>query len=109
MQRLSQFESVPDFARANGMCSFRDWFHYTNTTAGVAPYKYLKSVPDRVVHHTDAADPQSLQSLAVLKTLGHQCDRSYTHTNFQACLPKSSTFNAVNSNVDSAFVAAART
>lgn len=91
------------------MCSFRNWFHYTNTTTGVDQSAYLKSVPDRVVHHTDVADPQSLQSLAVLKTLGHQCDRSYTHTNFQVCFPKSSTFNTVNSNVDSTFIAAERT
>jgi hypothetical protein len=37
MHRLSLFESVPDFAAGNGVCSFRNWFHLINTTEGTRP------------------------------------------------------------------------
>ena len=85
MRRLSRFESVADFARANGMCSFRDWYHYKNATAGAPALDYLKSVPNRLVKRTDLGDGQSLEGLAVLKTLSHPCDRSYAHTDLGAC------------------------
>ena len=85
-QRLSRFERVPDFARANGMCSFRNWYHYRNLTANVlTSMEHVKSVPDGLVWHTDRADAQNLQELKVLETQSHPCDRDYAHTDFQAC------------------------
>jgi hypothetical protein len=97
MQRLSRFESVADFARANGMCSFRDWYHYKNTTAGVTmSMPHVLSVQDRLVLRTDRAEAESIERLAVLKTLSHACDRSYAHTDFAACF-----FDAQASRVDS--------
>lgn len=86
MQRVSRFESIPDFARANGMCSFRNWYHFKNVTAGAASHvQGLLSVADRLVLRTDKADAQTLESLSVLKTLGQPCDRSYAHSDFAAC------------------------
>ena len=84
MQRLSRFESVQDFAHANGMCSFRNWYHYRNTTADAPPVNFVKSVQDRNVLRTDRGDVLSLSELGVLRTLGHQCDRSYQHTDYNA-------------------------
>jgi hypothetical protein len=91
------------------MCSFSQWFHYINTTDGTVPFKFLKSVTDCVMHHTDRADAQNLYILAVLKTLIHQCVHPYVYTDFQACFPKSSTFDTDNSNLDTMFVAVVRT
>jgi hypothetical protein len=86
MRRLSRFESVADFARSNGMCSFRDWYHYKYATADAPPFNFLKSVQDRLVLRTDLGDAQSLEQLGVLKTLGHQCDRSYQHCRIPSLL-----------------------
>jgi hypothetical protein len=85
MRRLSCFESGADFVCANGMCSFRDWYHYKNVTEDTPAFNFLKSVPDRLVLRTDSDDELSLEQLGVLRTLGHQCDRSYQHTDFQTC------------------------
>ena len=82
---LSRFESVENFARHNCMCSFRDWYHYKNATADTPAFNFLKTVPDLLVLRTDCGDAQSLEQLGVLRTLGHQCDRSYQHTDFQPC------------------------
>lgn len=91
MQRVSRFESVPDFAQANGMCSFRNWFHFRNVTYGAASLtQNLLSVQDRMLLRTDSAEPQTLEHLGVLKTFSHPCDRSYAHTDFAAC------YNAAN-------------
>jgi hypothetical protein len=86
MQRLSRFENIADFPRANGMCSFRDWYHFQNTTADAAiSMPYVRSVSDRLVLRTDRAEVESLEALGVLRTLSHQCDRSYAHTDHKAC------------------------
>jgi len=82
---LSRFESVENFARHNCMCSFRDWYHYKNATADTPAFNFLKTVPDLLVLRTDCGDAQSLEQLGVLRTLGHQCDSSYQHTDFQPC------------------------
>jgi hypothetical protein len=82
MQKLSLFESVPDFAKANGMCSFRNWFHFINTTAGIIPRKNIINVRNRLVHYTNNDKPEMLRELNVLKTNAHPCDRSYAHTNY---------------------------
>jgi hypothetical protein len=47
-------------------------------------------VQDRNVLRTDRGDVLSLSELGVLRTLGHQCDRSYQHTDFQACYASAS-------------------
>jgi len=114
MRRLSRFESVADFARANGMCSFRDWYHYKNATAGAPALDHLKSVPNRLLKRTDLGDEQSLESLAVLKTLSHPCDRSYAHTDLGACFlegPAAARVSALGteSSYAATTVAAART
>jgi len=96
MQRLSRFESVPDFSKANGMCSFQHWYHYQNTTAGQAStplpehdggtgFDNIKQMSDVVLLRTDEPEPASLQSLKVLRTESGDCDRNYAHSDFQAC------------------------
>jgi hypothetical protein len=111
MQRVSRFESIPDFARANGMCSFRNWYHFKNVTAGAASHAQgLLSVQDRLVLRTDRAEAQTLESLAVLKTLGHPCDRSYSHSDFAACFgPASVTEQRSGATTPALPVQAART
>jgi len=77
---------VPDFGRANGMCSFRDWFHYQNITRDATPGDdLLLRVRDRLMHRTDAHAPQTLKEARTLKTHAHACDRSYQHTEFGIC------------------------
>jgi hypothetical protein len=109
-RRLSRFERVENFARHNGMCSFRDRYHYKNATADAPVFNFLKSVPDRLVLRTDRGDTQSLEQLGVLRTLGHQCDRSYQHTDFQACYASASVAQMLSGSSDTAQpVLAART
>ncbi len=67
------------------MCSFRDGYHYKNATEDAQAFKFLKSVPDSHVLRTDRDNTLSLEQLCVLRTFGHQCDRSYQHTDFQVC------------------------
>jgi hypothetical protein len=85
MHRLSLFESVPDFAAANGMCSFRNWFHFLNTTAGTQPAQNIIKVPDRMVHYTNREKAEMLSEMRVLETWPHPCDRTYAHTDYNAC------------------------
>jgi len=65
---FSGHEGVPDFARAHGMCGFRDWFHYQNLTRNALPGPDgLLHVPDQLVHRSaahaargeNAADPRA--------------------------------------------------
>ena len=47
----SSYEGVPDFGRAHGMCSFRDWHHYQNITRDTLPgADGLLSVRDRYIY-----------------------------------------------------------
>jgi hypothetical protein len=85
MHKLNLFESIPDFAASNGMCNFRNSFHYKNTTAGKPVTNNIIEVKDSVVHHTDRAGAETLQDLQILKTLPHPCDRTYSYTNYDVC------------------------
>ena len=85
MRRLSPFENIPDFAAANGMCSFRNWFHFQNATADTTAFQDLIEVRDRLLHHTDKETPATLHDMHVLKTLPHPCDSTYAHTDYNAC------------------------
>jgi hypothetical protein len=85
MHKLSLFQSIPDFAAANGMCNFRNWFHYDSTTAGKPVTNNIIEVRDSVVHHTDRAQAQTLQDLAILKTFEHPCDKTYSYTEYNIC------------------------
>ena len=78
-KRLSLFDSVPDFATANWMCTFRNWFHFIITTTDSLPVSGVIEVRDRLVHHTNRERAQMLSELRVLATLPHTCDRTYTH------------------------------
>ena len=109
MERLSRFESVPDFATANGMCTFRNWYHYLNATAGGKDYDKIIDVRDKEVFRTNLPERQTLQELGVLKTLAHQCDRSYAHTDFLACTAIAATVTQRERVEDAARVHAAQT
>jgi hypothetical protein len=85
MQRLSRFEAVPDFAQANGMCNFRNWYHYLNSTSDGTREDKIIDVKDKEVFRTNRAEGSTLLELKVLQPLAHPCDRSYTHTDFKAC------------------------
>ena len=83
MHRLSLFESIPDFAAANGMCNFRNWFHYENTTAGKPATNKIIEVPNSAVHYTDKLAAETLEDLQILKTLQHPCDKTYSYTHYK--------------------------
>jgi hypothetical protein len=85
MDKLSLFDSVPDFAQANSMCSFRNWFHFINTTTGEPASQNVIKVRDRMIHYTNRQTLELLSDMHVLQTLPHPCDRSYTHTDFNVC------------------------
>jgi hypothetical protein len=63
MHKLTLFDSIPDFATVNCMCSFRNWYHYENTTAGNKAEINMILVRDKLIHHTDQARVQTLQDL----------------------------------------------
>jgi hypothetical protein len=67
------------------MCSFRNWFHFINTTEGSRPAQNTINVRDRLVYHTDRESPKTLRELGVLETLAHPCDRTYARTNYNSC------------------------
>ncbi len=85
MQKLTLFDSIPDFATANCMCSFHNWYHYENTTVGNKTESNTIKVRDKLIHHTDQARAKTLQDLKVLKTYRHPCDRTYSYTNYDVC------------------------
>lgn len=85
MQRLSLFEGIPDFAQANGLCSFRNWFHFLNTTENTSPFKNIHEIQDHMLHYTDRSTPATLSDLKVLQPVAHACDRSYMHTDYDVC------------------------
>jgi hypothetical protein len=66
MHRLSFFDNVPDFATANGMCSFRNWFHFLNTTEGKQAAQIIIKVRDTLVHYTNR------EKAEILSDLGHR-------------------------------------
>jgi len=85
MQKMSLFDGIQDFAQANGMCSFRNWFHFFNTTAEESAFQNIIKVRDKMVHRTDRVRPELLSDMHVLEALPHPCDRTYTHTDFNVC------------------------
>ena len=79
MNGMSQFQNIPDFAHANGMCSFRNWMHYTNLT------RDAELQPDGLLHiknhrkrfsNSDVAQ-DLYHELNVLRPYVSGCDRSY--------------------------------
>jgi hypothetical protein len=85
MQKVSLFESIPDFAYANGMCSFRNWYHYHNTTEKTDGFQYVKEVPDTLFLRTTESEAKMLSDMQVLSHKPHSCDRSYSYTKYKAC------------------------
>jgi hypothetical protein len=85
MKRLSLFESIPDFATANGMCSFRNWYHYRNITDTTSGYNSMIEVADGPFYSTREPFPSTLSELKILSSLAHACDRTYAHTDYKAC------------------------
>jgi hypothetical protein len=85
MQRLSMFDSIPDFAAANGMCSFRNWYHFLNTTADNQAFDNIIKVRDTKIHYTNREKAELLSEMNVLKTKPHPCDRSYAYTDYKLC------------------------
>jgi hypothetical protein len=85
MHRLSFFDNVEDFAAANGMCSFRNWFHFLNTTEGKPAAQNIIKVRDTLVHYTNREKAEMLSDLGVLETKAHPCDKSYAHTDYKIC------------------------
>ena len=85
MDKLSLFDSVPDFAQANGMCSFRNWFHFMNTTTGEPASQNVIKVRDRMIHYTNRQTLELLSDMHVLQALPHPCDRSY-NTQISMCV-----------------------
>ncbi len=85
MKGLSRFEAVPDFAQANGMCNFRNWYHYLNSTSDGTREGKIIDVEDKEVFRTNSAEGSTLLELKVLKPIAHPCDRSYAYTDFKAC------------------------
>jgi hypothetical protein len=61
MHKLSLFQSIPDFAAANGMCNFRNWFHYDSTTAG-------KPVTNNIIEVRDSVSTPYRQSTSANTT-----------------------------------------
>jgi hypothetical protein len=82
MHRLSFFDSVPDFAAANCKCSFRNGFHFLNTTEGIPTAQNIIKVRDTLVHYTNREKVEMLSYLGVLETLPHPCNKSYKHTDY---------------------------
>ena len=89
MNGMSQFQNIPDFAHANGMCSFRNWMHYTNLT------RDAELQPDGLLHiknhrkrfsNSDVAQ-DLYHELNVLRPYVSGCDRSYQHTDYHYCSP----------------------
>jgi hypothetical protein len=85
IHRLSLFKSLPDFAAAKGMCSFRNWFHFIITTEGTRPAQSIIKVRNRLVHHTNKERAEMLSEMRVLEMLAHPCDRTYAHTTYNIC------------------------
>ena len=85
MHRLSFFDSVPDFAAANCKCSFRNGFHFLNTTEGIPTAQNIIKVRDTLVHYTNREKVEILSYLGVLETLPHPCNKSYKHTDYNIC------------------------
>jgi len=84
---FSAYESIPDFARAHGRCSFRDWYHYQNLTRLYSPgADRLLHVPNQLVQKTDSHEPHSLRAAKTLQKQAHACDRSYQHTELGVCV-----------------------
>ena len=83
---ISEFEAVPDFAQAHGMCGFRDWFHYKQITDGkLKSPDNLVHVQDHVIHRTDTRESRTLSESNTLKVKAHACDRNYQHTSMHIC------------------------
>ena len=83
---LSQQQTIPDFATAHGMCSFRDWYHYQSIVAEHA--ETLDAVlytDDKSIRYTDSDHEQTFATRGTLKTYAHACDRDYQHTHLKIC------------------------
>lgn len=96
--RISVSEGITDFAQTNGMCSFRNWYHYLNDTdmsekksADGQTDPHLLHVHDNFMHRTNSrtgdstSASQTFGEANVLMPLVDGCDMSYQHTSYMAC------------------------
>lgn len=96
--RISVSEGIADFAQANGMCSFRNWYHYLNDTdmsekqsADGQTDPLLLHVRDNFMHRTNrrtgdsTSTSQTFGEANVMMPLVDGCDMSYQHTSYMAC------------------------
>jgi hypothetical protein len=100
MMRLSLFENIPDFATANGMCSFRNWYHYRNTTDSKSGYDSMINVADGPVFNTKEPTTRTLSELNILRHAPHECDRTYAHTEYRACYAEDYSANIITQTVN---------
>jgi hypothetical protein len=112
MTRLSRFESVADFATANGICSFRNWYHHQNWISNTRDHNRPREVKDKSVYApTCQSHRPCTASLNVLRTQPHECDRSHADKDFKACTEMKASIRPIQRNVlmDASPVRAAQT
>lgn len=80
---LGMFETISDFAQSNGMCSFRNWYHYQNLTKNGKLDNGLLSVSNTNFLPTNSNEDQAINDL--LKHETHPCDRTYMHSDYKVC------------------------
>lgn len=80
---LGMFETISDFAQSNGMCSFRNWYHYQNLTKNAMLKDGLLSVSDSIFTPTNSEESKYVHNF--LKPESHPCDRSYMHSDYKLC------------------------
>lgn len=90
--RVSVSEAIPDFAQANGMCSFRNWYHYLNDSqAARLTNGVLLEQADKILHRSNAVagvDVRTMSTMSkanILMPRVDGCDMSYQHTEYKAC------------------------
>jgi hypothetical protein len=116
----SVHQSLPTFARDNGLCSVSNLFNYRNLTHDVqaeSGRERIKSVTGKNTYFVpDAfsllalADPDTLDpSVArnALRMQAHPCDRDYELTDFGLCLPEKMPLDAASDDIP--FFASTRT
>lgn len=83
---VSQYQDVPDFAQAHGVCNMRAWEQYVRITQNVNAENRIRRVADADYVSTRDLETHTVRGDGILEMRAHPCDRSFEHVDgFARC------------------------
>ena len=102
----SEFENVPDFLTANGLCSHRNWYDYQNITSFSNSASGLGDVfeaKDTMIARSSMSEDALMSDIGLMKQFPHACDTTLLHSDYKTCTHDTSTASTSPTSADNLY------